>query len=142
MNNMDWDSDPELKALRDEFIDSFPKRMESLKPLLHLLKASSTSKVDPSVAQEIGFIVHNLAGIAVSYGFKELGKIATALDDLISHQKDRILRDQLLKFATVLNSALNEAGRTRQDKAVSSAEQAIVTELISCVESLASSAKP
>lgn len=68
--NLDFDSDPELKQLRDEFIDSLSQRKTKLAELFAAKEAV-----------ELRRLVHSLAGVAESYGFPNLGALAGEFDD-------------------------------------------------------------
>lgn len=81
---MDFDADPELKALRDEFMKSFAERKQKL---IELEKKLHT-EISVAVLQEIKFIAHKLAGILGSYGFPVLGKFAELIDDKFFDEND------------------------------------------------------
>jgi chemotaxis protein histidine kinase CheA len=142
MKNMDWDSDPELRALRDDFTDSFVRRYSDLALLLERARQAGGQSVSEEVLSETRLIAHNLGGIAVTYGFERIGKIATALDDCLSSENAKVSVEQYLKFAALLESAMQESAKTRQDVVESSAQNQRLKELTSFVESLASSSKP
>jgi hypothetical protein len=82
----DWDSDPELKTLRDEFVQSFGKRAEALKKLLPVFRSAGNAPLsaDNGAALEAKVIAHNLAGAAPTYGFDSIGRRAAELDDFLS----------------------------------------------------------
>lgn len=138
---MNWSSDPDLKALRDGFVDSFSERRKTLRAAIDRLSSWSGPDVESgdSVALEIRVVAHNLAGSAASYGFDKLGAVATVLDDYLSLELRAISAERLSRFARLLMDSLEQAGRARADLA--SIDSGIFKELTSCVESLASAAK-
>jgi HPt (histidine-containing phosphotransfer) domain-containing protein len=96
---MDWDNDPELKKMRDEFIDSFRSRHDEIRKLRY--------------ADEIARHAHRLAGAAESYGFPHLGDAAAKLEDWIGSENYDPSR--LEKYRIIYEHALEEAARTRRD---------------------------
>lgn len=74
---MDWDSDPELKKIRLEFIDSFLQREKELETFLSNYEQKSSLETLKSIQQ----VAHKLAGSAESYGFPALGEISGKMDD-------------------------------------------------------------
>lgn len=111
---MQWNSDPELRSLRNEFIGSFEGRRQTLLTNFTLLRDSGTVSAKTGPAFEIRVVAHNLAGAAGSYGLDGLGRIATALDDYLVLSEDEVSVERLLEFTKLL-----------------------IAELTSCVESLA-----
>ena len=70
MTDSIWDSDPELKQIREEFIDSFGDRREQM--------ASALGNGDWPALR---IVIHSLAGVAGSYGFPEMSEVAGRIDD-------------------------------------------------------------
>ena len=128
---MDWVNDPQLKALRDEFIASFAERREGLAGALEHLAESLT---------DVRFIAHKLAGAAGSYGFQSLTDAGGALDDLITlcPEKSRDL-ESLRQATELLLEMISEALSTREDPTRLRADKRYV-ELIFAAESLLSEA--
>jgi HPt (histidine-containing phosphotransfer) domain-containing protein len=79
----DWESDPEFKAMRQEFVDSFGPRKQALDAALARLKAATPAQSDPPT-QDITAIAHKIAGTAQTYGFPKLTEAAAALEDWIT----------------------------------------------------------
>ena len=75
---MDWNSDPEMKAIRDEFIASFDDRLEILRKGVAQLKSG-----DAEALKNIQYVAHKIAGTAESYGFPSLTRIGALIDDLL-----------------------------------------------------------
>lgn len=84
---MDWVSDPELKAMLDEFVASLPVRREKLSKLRKELMASQGPR-QREAADEICRVSHALAGTAETYGFPLLTRISGALDDYLSESDE------------------------------------------------------
>lgn len=123
---MSWEQDPEMRALREEFIDSLMDR-------LHLLRAAQS-------ARQIGEIAHKLAGVAGSYGFKKLGEIASLLEDWIdSHGEEPVEPGSLRRFSALLETALDQAQTARNDPSALAADP-VFAELIYAVESRSAAA--
>ena len=116
----DWDSDPEMKTLRDEFVESFGKRADALKKLLPVFRNAGKGQLstDNGAALEAKVIAHNLAGAAPTYGFESIGRRAAELDDFLS------LGHSLPAYEILQRS------------------EALLTELISCAGFPASAARP
>lgn len=82
---MDWDSDPELKAIRDEFMGSFPERIRNLNGAKENFQKKQWEKGWLSLRDE----VHRLAGAAASYGFPHLSRVGGMIDDYCAYFFDR-----------------------------------------------------
>lgn len=136
----DWDSDPELKALRDDFILSFERRREALATVIQELQRAGRSEVpaDAGAGLELRVIAHNLAGSAATYGFAGIGRYTAVLDDYLSLAK-RVSASRLVVFGGELDRILKGALANGRNV---DADARLFKELISCVESLASAAKP
>lgn len=131
-----WERDPELKALRDEFIASLPDRMASLRLF------PGIGEVAPETRQ----VIHRLAGVAGSYGFPALSRLAGALDDVLdlpAAGRDRFKAGGTLIWvlAQALRRGVDAAYVTRADP-VSIIEEDAVAEAIFVAESLASGPSP
>jgi HPt (histidine-containing phosphotransfer) domain-containing protein len=75
-NGLDWDSDPALRALREEYRASFPKKSVELEEYL-------LTKNQEAVQSAL----HQLAGSLGSYGFPLLSEICGILDDRLDHEQ-------------------------------------------------------
>lgn len=73
-----WESDPELKALRAEFVASLTARRAALR------LAMDSGLGAPLGSGALRDVAHKLAGVAGSYGFAALGRIAGLLEDLLA----------------------------------------------------------
>lgn len=90
---MDWNADPELKAIRDEFIASLADRRSSLAKILNALGASGPGvPVFGPALVDLQFVAHKLGGTAESYGFPTLTLVASCLDEYL----DRFVKDPAL----------------------------------------------
>jgi CheY-like chemotaxis protein len=114
--------DPELQALRDEFIESFPERRVALETLISKLAPGAAAPGGPPIREtllEARFVVHKLAGIAESYGFPKLSRIFGAVDDLILRetggQGEGIPVDRWVRMLGLLRDLLAEAIQHRED---------------------------
>jgi HPt (histidine-containing phosphotransfer) domain-containing protein len=101
---MDWDTDPELKAMREDFIGSFRERRAQLEAALK-----------KSDFKEVVFIAHKLAGAAESYGFAILTEAGSALEDWFEHAQPS--GTEAAEAGTVLVELLLAAERDRSDPA-------------------------
>jgi HPt (histidine-containing phosphotransfer) domain-containing protein len=97
---MDWESDPELKQLRAEFIASFEERRGALE------RAARTGQ-----AEQAHHICHKLAGAASTYGFSTLSKIAGAIEDGMDLAPSFPWRE----LSSLLTEALARASASRKD---------------------------
>ena len=127
--------DDELEALREEFISSLPVRLGQL-------RQAWTSGVSESALLQV---THKLAGVAGSYGFTELGKVAVVIDDLLGLPEAFRSRNQstvaelLGELVPVVDRGLERAIATRKDPAEFLATSAI-RRAICVAESLVSAA--
>lgn len=136
----DWDSDPELKALRDDFILSFNRRREALALVIQKLQRAGNLEVtaDAGAGLELRVIAHNLAGSAATYGFDGIGRYTALLDDFLSLAM-KVSPIRLVVFGGELDRILEAALASSRGI---DADPGVLKELTSCVESLASAAKP
>lgn len=68
-SRLDWENDPALRALREEFVASFGTKSQELLQCI------------PNSPEEAQRHVHQLAGSAGSYGFPNLSEFAALLDE-------------------------------------------------------------
>ncbi|MCM2323372.1 MAG: Hpt domain-containing protein [Oligoflexia bacterium] len=78
---IDWENDPEMKALRDEFIASLADRSELLRVQLQAL--ADPGKPREEALGKLRYAAHTLAGAAGSYGLETLGAQAARLEELL-----------------------------------------------------------
>ena len=117
---LDWDNDPELKAIRDEFIASLAERRDQIAGAAASLKgAASASRADLDTVQGVA---HKVAGTAASYGFPSLTRAGEVIDDYL----DLFLADGapagkvpdaafVSELAAMLARFLDEALKSRKD---------------------------
>jgi CheY-like chemotaxis protein len=131
-----WEADPEMNALRADFVSSFQTRRQALAPMLAALRGQATGEVatDHPVVSQVHVIAHNLAGIASTYGFTAIGKVSALVDDYLSLMRASIPAERLLRFSLLLDQVLESSGEN--------ADESILKEITSCVESLVSATKP
>ena len=108
-SGVDWDSDPDFKKIRDQFIESFAERE---KALLEAIAAAPAS--DEQIAK-IRLVAHRLAGAAESYGFAALTQVSGALDDWICSGQAKGASELLGQKTAMLARALALARTSRQD---------------------------
>ena len=125
----DWESDPELKALRDEFVESFESRK------LALISAISAVRLD-----EIQSLAHKIAGCAEIYGFPFLTEIAGGIDDYLSERKS-VDSARVLRWSLLLTEALALGASSRKDP-TSLRVDVRAAEITSYSGSLASGSRP
>ena len=78
----DWNDDPEMKEIRDEFIQSFQNRKDLM--LSEIRTLSSEKKVGSEEVFPIFNIVHKLSGTAESYGFPTLTILSAAIENYLT----------------------------------------------------------
>lgn len=130
---MDWDSDPELKKIRQEFVDSLDERIEKLDEALVVLEETRDSEGEIRDAISlIQHIAHKLGGVAGSYGFPALSRISAALDEYVDRARDDetdegSMADRVQRYGRILGDAISEARNGRDPAALCETE--IVAEL-------------
>jgi HPt (histidine-containing phosphotransfer) domain-containing protein len=102
MDESDFENDPELKQLRDEFIDSLPPRLEQL------TRFSAAGDL-----VELRRLVHSLAGVAGAYGFVVLGDLAGEFDDWFEAGELSGLAQWVSRLDAALRIAYGESGRKK-----------------------------
>jgi len=75
----EWETDPELIALRAEFVASFEARRRGLETALPALRGEGAEFA--AAFGKVVEIAHKLAGAAGSYGFGALTQAASAFED-------------------------------------------------------------
>ncbi|WP_299350806.1 hypothetical protein [uncultured Shimia sp.] len=71
----------QLHLLRTKYFDSLEKKEMELKDII---AKTSTCGLDTTTLTDLYTIVHNLAGIAPTHGFRDVGKHASAIEKAIS----------------------------------------------------------
>ncbi|MCC7440075.1 MAG: Hpt domain-containing protein [Bdellovibrionales bacterium] len=115
---LDWDGDPELKAIRDDFVKSLSDRSEILRVALSQLADDA-----PGALRDIQQVAHKLAGTAASYGFPTLTRIGEMIDDRLdeifsSNRGMTALNEEATRaqgYVAVLEAALREGAAGRDD---------------------------
>ena len=100
--------DLEIKALREEFVQSFSDRRNLL--LAYIKELSQSTESHPhwkELCEKIQFIAHKLAGIAESYGFSVISQITTGIDDYLDRKTCR--QTDLLLMIALLEEALKKS---------------------------------
>lgn len=108
---MDWDGDPELKAMRDSFLVSLEPRRDQLEAWLTSLAMSPT----PDAVAGVQYVAHKLAGTAESYGFATITRIGLALDDLIDRAGPGVDGGLICRGGALLSVALEWVIARRED---------------------------
>ena len=108
----EWDHDPLFAQIRNEFINSFSRRLERIQ---FFSEKNSSPLFTPSDLAEIQLIVHNLAGVGKSYGFLILGQIANSIDDWMTLEQPLRRHEELRSSILFLGHALALAIRDRTD---------------------------
>jgi chemotaxis protein histidine kinase CheA len=75
----EWESDPELKAMRRDFVASFAARRAAVEA--ELPKLGRGGENDAAALQAIRHVAHKLAGAAETYGFPTLTRACAAFED-------------------------------------------------------------
>jgi len=106
-----WETDPEMKKMKEEFVASFADRKAILEKCLDrlsdlILKSDNESEID-LITLEIRVVAHNLAGIAENYGFSELGTQATIIDDELACESQPRSTRELALYCERLTQAMN-----------------------------------
>jgi len=130
---MDWRSDPVFQELRNEFIKSFPQRLEKLQALI--LKLSSTSDDFIATLFECQVLSHSLAGAAETYGFPVLTDLSGKVDDFLSLETKNESVKKVLSFLQLLAEALSKTIQSGVDP-VEIKQDPRFLELTSVVQSL------
>lgn len=135
---MNWDSDPELKALREDFIASFIDRRAELIALGNRLATASTER--ETLMAELSGVGHKLAGAAESYGFELLTEAGAALDDYFALTKPAALNTSQAKQAIDLLAEMLERSLAMRKDADEFRRDPRFVELTCAAESLVAEA--
>jgi len=98
----EWDTDPDLRELRDGFLASFPERIRVLGEAVS--------------AKEVQHVAHKVAGVAGSYGFSLLTELGLAIDRAMDTPEGREMGpDRVAGVRSALSAALVLVSSTRSD---------------------------
>lgn len=99
----DWDSDPELKAMRAGFIASLAERRDLARKALSALRSGA-----PEAIADVIFIAHKVAGAAESFGFPTVSQVAAAIEEALP-SREKALVSALAEEPGLLTRALGLA---------------------------------
>jgi len=99
---MDWETDPELKEMRADFIASLDERRKRVLQALVRIYGKN-SKLG---WQELQEVAHKVAGVAAYYGFPVLGGIASLLDEGLDRVDLSSVPVKWNEYAELLGDAL------------------------------------
>ena len=100
---LDWENDPELRQIRQEFCDSMTERRALLAQVIEALRAG---RAGPEVLEELQSIAHKLAGTAGSYGFNTVTRICEALDEHLDRPGAAADPARLVGYAQLVDESL------------------------------------
>ncbi len=133
---LDWENDPELRAIRKDFCDSLADRRRLLAQVISALR---DGRCEPQTLERLQSIAHKLAGTAESYGFPTLTRICEALDDFLDAAGPSAEAGRILEFAMLADDAI--AASQGGDDPSAFETDARMRKLISAVGSPLSGAK-
>lgn len=113
----EWETDPELRAMRADFVASFESRRLALEALVPTLRGGRTGVSDFDEAfKSVGAIAHKLAGAAETYGFPTLTRASSALEDWVGKpgQGPEAAKD-VVAFAELLARLLSKTQNAGKD---------------------------
>ena len=113
----EWENDPELRAMRLEFVTSFLERRQKLEAFYPVLRQGVPGEAAYEQALAgIGALVHKLAGAAETYGFPMLTRAGAALEDWLgtSNPRERASK-RVLSFVELVAEMLGQAQSTGKD---------------------------
>ena len=113
----EWETDPELRAMRAEFVASFADRKQALEILYPVLKKGRPGEVAFDEAfKAVGAIAHKLSGAAETYGFPTLTRVSSALEDWVgSHAASPDASAEVLAYAELLARGLTKTQLAAKD---------------------------
>ena len=116
-DTLDWESDPELKVLLEEFMAAFQERRAMLLPVIALSEQGMDSA---STRRTLQFVAHKIAGVAATFGFPALSDLGGEIDFFMhgALQPDgNVSPSTLASIARLLDEAMADAEATRKDPA-------------------------
>lgn len=128
---MDWDSDPELIAIKHDYIKSLAERRVGLQKLIDFFNHSPPTALEllDERKKEFQFIAHKIAGTAESYGFPTLTYICSLIDDALDGPA-KLSLGTLSDWSQLLDTALEASGRgkdpqnIKEDKRITTLKEA------------------
>jgi HPt (histidine-containing phosphotransfer) domain-containing protein len=109
----EWESDPELKAMRAEFVASFAERRKALEThAAALARESPGSRAWGEASEGARGVAHKLAGAAETYGFPTLTLASSALEELLETGREPA---QAALWTGLLSEMLAAAQRRGKD---------------------------
>lgn len=121
---LDFDSDPELKKLKDDFISSLGERAQEIEAILKRVESALPTEPDLITLRSHA---HKLAGTAETYGFSTVTEWCAVIDDALTPalKNSKLFQSpktgMLLKEAfQPLALALREIMKTRKDTGLKS----------------------
>jgi HPt (histidine-containing phosphotransfer) domain-containing protein len=112
----EWESDPELKAMRADFVASFKERRLALEALAPALASGGPGQAAFDGAfRGVGAIAHKLAGAAETYGFPTLTRASAALEDWVDGHAGSADPQEAVAFAALLASMLDKTQSAAKD---------------------------
>lgn len=110
----EWESDPELRAMRKEFVASFEGRKHALDQVAERIRAA-VGELEPAI-REAEVIAHKLAGAAETYGFPTLTQAAAGYEGWVARAQgaDRS-PERAFRYLSLLALMLEEARGTGKD---------------------------
>lgn len=111
----EWESDPELRAMRADFVASFAERRLALEALASALRQADAPAFDEAF-KRVGAIAHKLAGAAETYGFPTLTRASSALEDWVNtHGPAHAASKEVGAFAELLARLLAKTQSAAKD---------------------------
>lgn len=126
---MDWNKDPELKKIRNEFIQSFPERLKQIQEI--------RMRNDWEKAK---LAVHKIAGVAHTYGFKFLSEVCGQVEDFLTVAPIDEVQVKWNDYLSLLEDVLTELIQKQSSSKVWKKDKRM-KDLISVVEALDVEAK-
>lgn len=133
----EWESDPELRQMRKDFVASFEGRRIALEGARGCMSAPG-APFDAALGEAVA-VAHKLAGAAETYGFPTLGRAAAAFEDWAQLTEQAARAPRLAaEWTALLARGLDEAARLGRDP-VSIAEEGAFKTLLKASAALCGS---
>jgi HPt (histidine-containing phosphotransfer) domain-containing protein len=114
----EWETDPELKAMRRDFVASFEARWLAIEAALPELAAGGDKFV--AALTRVAAIAHKLAGAAETYGFPTLTRACAAFEDWFDRKPsghDPSLASAGSRYLATVLKGCAQAGKDAPDQA-------------------------
>lgn len=108
----EWETDPELKAMRQNFVASLEARWQAIEAALPELSAGGDRFQAELV--RVAAAAHKLAGVAETYGFPTLTRACGAFEDWYGRKSighDPSLACAAAKYLVVVLKSCSKAGK-------------------------------